>query len=639
VLLLILFACGGDSADTKAVKEVYKNFHNAIREENIDALKDLIAAERQKDMLGDGAAMKIKMIKEFLPSDIIVTGTTISGTEATLKVEGKQKDQKMTGTVTFLKEGGQWKISKEDWNMTLEMGPGAESSDFTGSSFMDDPKKPPQPYLVLSGHQGDISGIAFTPDGRHLVSSGYGDYSLRVWDAVTGEEVSNVTTKNRVRGLALSPDGGSVFTADAYKYITRWPLENGIFGTPQTLVENAGDTLAVSPDGKYAVTTGFKDPLRLWKLSDGALEKELTGDVNFRTLAFSGSGKWLACGSSGNQYTLWDTKKWKRKTYTIGKVSGTGDVASIDFSPDDKYMATGHMDSSIVIFDLAEREELHNFFVRDAATWDVKFTRDGKYLATAQQDNAVYIWEVETGSRFATLKKHSEAVKCLAFSPDGATLASAGEDRKIIFWRSGAAPVSPDAGTSTPAAPAAVKSGAPEMMEVDGRKNLIKNPYANQGTSFWKTKGDVAIEEDGEANSYFVIRYSGMLWQDVSIPGASGRWALLIAFSSSERINDEEDDDQTGLPYLYGNMLNGKDPNRIDAYLNGQRMMHSLREPDEWGVIWGIFQVPEGTGGIRFFMQQADGRTAQNGSAARFDDPGIYLFDTEEEAKAFAERY
>jgi hypothetical protein len=55
--------------------------------------------------------------------------------------------------------------------------------------------------------------------------------------------------------------------------------------------------------------------------------------------------------------------------------------------------------------------------------------------------------------------------------------------------------------------------------------------------------------------------------------------------------------------------------------------------------VWGVFQVPEDTGAIRLFMQQAEGRTAQNGSSARFDEPGVFLFDTEEEARAFVKIY
>ena len=55
---------------------------------------------------------------------------------------------------------------------------------------------------------------------------------------------------------------------------------------------------------------------------------------------------------------------------------------------------------------------------------------------------------------------------------------------------------------------------------------------------------------------------------------------------------------------------------------------------------WGIFRVPLGTGTIRFFMNQAERKNVpQNGSAARFDDLGLYLFDTQEEAAAFVNKY
>jgi WD40 repeat protein len=608
----------------------------------MEALKGFLTADRQKEMLGEGegARMKLRMIKELLPSDINVTGAEVSGSKAELKVEGRMQEQKMTGTAAFLKEGGEWKISKENWAVTFEMAEAPGTTRFPGTvaPFMKDPKKPPLPQQILTGHQGEVSRLAFTPDGRYLVSVSYGDYSLRVWDPAAGSELSNVKTPNRVRGMAVTADGAGILTADAYNDILLWPLVAGTIGTHKTLTSGAGDTLALKPDGKYFVTTGWKKPLQLWNLADGSLEDKLTGDSNFRSLTFSKSGKWLACGTRENEYNLWDTKKWKRKEYTISKVAKTSDVSSIDISRDEKYLATGHMDSSIVIFDLEEREELHNFYVRNAATWDVRFTPDNSYLATAQQDKAIYLWEVRTARRTAKLAKHSEAVRCLAFSPDGTTLASGGEDRKIILWRSGPAPALPLESTP-PARPAPTTAVAakPEMMEVEGKKNLVKNPYGNQNTQFWKTKGEASIEEDDEGNPYFVIKYKGMFWQDVRIPGATGRWALLIALSSSERIN--KDDDITGLPYLYGYMVNSKDKNRFNAYLSGQSMRHSVMEPDKWGVIWGVFQVPGETGSIRFFLQQADGSTAQTGSAARFDDPGVYLFDTQKEARAFAENY
>lgn len=637
--LIILFIGCGKGTDRKELERIYFDYHKALQEEDIEALKGLVASDRQKELLGEDAEVKIRMIKGFLPSEVKVTKATVSGGKAVLKVEGKMKDQKISGEVEFSKEAGKWKLARENWQVSLEIEIPTGVPAYTGKpkAFMEDAKKLPQVYQILKGHQGDIYDIVFTPDNRFLVSAGYGDFTLRVWNIDSGEEISKVRTKNRVRNLDITPDSSNVLTADAYNDITSWSLEEGILSSPKILAKNAGDKLAISPKGEYFVTTGYQNPLQLWDLNTGNIMKKLSNQFNLRTVIFSKSGEYLASGSQGNTYTLWDTKKWKDKTYKISKVSANSDVSSIDISIDDRYLATGHMDSSIVIFDLEKGRELHNFYVRNAATMDVKFTPDGSLLATAQYDKTIYLWVTRTAKKIAALKQHNEAVKCLAFSPDGTTLASAGEDRQIIIWNSGETRHS---GQITPVQvkKAVPEAALPEMMEVNGIDNLVKNPYANQGLQFWTTKGDTSVREDDEGNPYFLIRYSGDIWQDVTLQEEdTGRWALLISLSSSERIN--RDGDQTGLPYLYGYLLNRVDSNRIDAYLQGQNMKHSVREPNKWAVIWGVFQVPETSGGIRLFLKQADGRYAQNGSAACFDDPGIYLFDSEEEAIEFAREY
>jgi hypothetical protein len=61
---------------------------------------------------------------------------------------------------------------------------------------------------------------------------------------------------------------------------------------------------------------------------------------------------------------------------------------------------------------------------------------------------------------------------------------------------------------------------------------------------------------------------------------------------------------------------------------------------DEWVTMFGIFRVPEKTSAIRFYMNQAERKNVpQNGSAARFDNVGLYLFEAEEDALKFAKAY
>jgi len=172
-------------------------------------------------------------------------------------------------------------------------------------------------------------------------------------------------------------------------------------------------------------------------------------------------------------------------------------------------------------------------------------------------------------------------------------------------------------------------------------RNLLQNPNADLNTQGWRTYGQATVEASTGNNLVFVVRNGGYFIQDVTMtPEAAGQYALLMARASCERSN--RDGSITGLPYLYGYMMDHGEPSggNVLAYLQGQRMLRSELQQNEWADLWGIFQVPKGTGRIRFFLKQALAQgTPHNGSAARFDKVGLYLFATKEEAQAFAGSY
>lgn len=148
--------------------------------------------------------------------------------------------------------------------------------------------------------------------------------------------------------------------------------------------------------------------------------------------------------------------------------------------------------------------------------------------------------------------------------------------------------------------------------------NLLKNPKADEGPRHWRVYGAASVEQTDDGGSRFVVRNKGYFLQDVILPQDSdGKYALLIGRVSSERIN--VDGSITGLPYLHGYMMVDADPRggRILSYLQGQQMTSSATKENEWVTAWGIFQVPAGSGAIRFFLNQAERRgRPQNGSAA-----------------------
>ncbi|HET6893036.1 MAG TPA: hypothetical protein VFH31_18165 [Pyrinomonadaceae bacterium] len=167
-------------------------------------------------------------------------------------------------------------------------------------------------------------------------------------------------------------------------------------------------------------------------------------------------------------------------------------------------------------------------------------------------------------------------------------------------------------------------------------ENLLKNPDGDEDSQHWRTFGNAKVERCVDGGVCFVLRDGGYFFQDVAVPeSAVGRYALLIGRAHCEPNTSEL---ITGRPYLYGYMMNAGEPSggRIYAYLSGQQMNPTDGNAGEWKHLWGVFRIQLGTMRIRLFLQQGQRKgVPHDGSRTSFDDLGIYIFPTEQEALAY----
>ena len=163
--------------------------------------------------------------------------------------------------------------------------------------------------------------------------------------------------------------------------------------------------------------------------------------------------------------------------------------------------------------------------------------------------------------------------------------------------------------------------------------NLLQNPDGSAGAVGWLRAGDAAMG-GADYDGVFVVRNGGSLQQRVDLPpGSAGKFLVVLGRASSERVN--ADGSITGRPYLSGMIHAGTGP-QVLAYLQGESMRLRTDEVNRWGAVSGVFPIAEGAGSVSIKMGQGERvGDPQNGSAARFDDLGLFVLATEAEARAF----
>jgi WD40 repeat protein len=282
---------------------------------------------------------------------------------------------------------------------------------------------------ILTGHDGAVTGVAFTQDGNQLLTAG-ADGTARLWNLADGKVVSTlVGSAGAISSLVVTADGKRAIVGRADKNVDIFDLPQQ--PTPQlkpttTLTQPAPVTaLAADKSADRIAIGGSDNTIRLWSLKTGTEVERLAGHAGpVLTLALTADGATLFSGSADKTARRWTPSNVDAVTAHVGNVN------TVQFSGDGRQIFTAGAEKTIKSWTTIGLQPLQSYTGATAAVTSLAVSPDGKLLAAVGEEPVVRIWATDRPQPATTHMLPSPQAKVL-FGTAGQQLLVAGTDKIV----------------------------------------------------------------------------------------------------------------------------------------------------------------------------------------------------------------
>jgi WD40 repeat protein len=291
------------------------------------------------------------------------------------------------------------------------------------------------PVATLRGHEDELYCVAFSPDGRRLIS-GDKDGSVRLWQIPPVKRPSPVSVLPGAWGtLAISPDGRRLVTVGE-DYVL-WDLDTGEKLATLTELRGYRAGCDFSPDGHQLLTGGQQGKIRIWDFARNSLSEFDTGsDEDIGGVKTFGTTNFMLLSL---ETRTWRFKLWNFDTHEViheiippAETRGVG--KGNDISPRGD-LALSHGDGGLTLWKATSGWSSARLAAHRRAVTGAAFTPDGRIMATGGEEGLAKLWDVATHREIVRFKGHLKSVQSVAISPDGGRLATGGGGTEAVkLW-------------------------------------------------------------------------------------------------------------------------------------------------------------------------------------------------------------
>jgi len=247
--------------------------------------------------------------------------------------------------------------------------------------------------IVPDAHEGGIMAVACTASGSGMIASGGRDNVVRLMD-LSGRPLCDPLTghESDVTSVAFRPDGGLLASGSSDGTVRLWQPD----GKPyhKAIGAHAGgvEAVAFSPDGRLIASAGDDGLVRLWDADGAPCGQPLSGHSGLVwDVVFSPDGKTVMSCGNDRTVRLWDL----HGEPIVRPLQGhTGAVRVGQFHPADQLMVTVGEDGTMRVWVREGSQLIRPLEGHQGPVFALAISPDGDLTVTGGEDGTVRLWRL-----------------------------------------------------------------------------------------------------------------------------------------------------------------------------------------------------------------------------------------------------
>ncbi|MCI0491739.1 MAG: serine/threonine protein kinase, partial [Planctomycetes bacterium] len=293
---------------------------------------------------------------------------------------------------------------------------------------------------VLPGHKGWLAALAYSPDGRWLVSGGNdGIVHLRDSSNRKTRHLWKLRHGDHVNALAFSPDSQRLAAATEEGLVRRWDVVSG--SELAALHGHAGwvADVSFSPDGRQIASAGSDHTVRLWDAASGEAAAVLRGHRDIvRKVRFILDGSVVVATSEDQTVRLWraaDGEPIAEESFDLTAKQFGARPTDMAISPDGQTLAVCVTSEFVRLWRIDAPGRLERFAdIPHDQVRCVAFSADGRRLLFGTNDCQLSEWDLQQRELTTVRRGHKRPILVLAVAPRGDEVASGSRDGELRLW-------------------------------------------------------------------------------------------------------------------------------------------------------------------------------------------------------------